>query len=259
MARKFRKLYHDSAYVDAQPVSANPWTMWCTFTQAVKNTYQALLFYGYAGDASTYTELLTAQNSGYLKVLANHLGPSVSFTNTTDVCDSVWHTAMVVEYSSGGFQYAELWLDGVLQGTTVGTASASYVGNFDRFAVGRKMHYSPTDPSSATIAEAGIASVRANADQAMALFRGLGGRRVFGKDCKGDWPLWGRHDPELDLSGAGNDLTLAGTTGGPLVANHAPVTPFTPRWAASLPSNGAGGSASTRRVYLDDVLIRVPA
>ncbi len=257
MARKFAKLYNDSAYVDAQPVSANPWTMWCTFKQSIKNTYQTLLFYGRSDDTSNYTQLLTAQTSGYLKVLANHLG--TSYTSSTDVCDGVWHTAMVVEYSSGGQQYAELWLDGVLLGTTTGTATSSGVGVFTRFAVGRKMHSSPTEPTSATIAEAGVASVRANADQAMALYRGVKGRRVFGKDCKGDWPLWGLHGPEIDLSGAGNDLTLAGTTGGPLLANHAPVTPFTPKWAASVPLSGAGGPASTRCIYLDDVLIRIPA
>lgn len=253
MSRKFQKLSNDSASVDAQPVSSNPWTMWCTFLQAVKNSNQTLLFYGNSGDTSTYTQLLTLNGSGYLKVNASHLG--TSYTNSTNVADCVWHTAMVVEYSSGGFQYAELWLDGVLQGTTTGTATSSGVGYFDTFAVGRKMHYSPTEPTSATIAEVGIASVRATYYQAQALACGVKGRRVFGTDCKGDWPLFGLHSPEVDLSGSRNDLTLSGT----LLDDHAPVTPFTPRWAASSPSVGTGGVASTRCVYLDDVLIRVPA
>jgi len=254
VARTFSAFSNENAVVDASFITANPWTMWCKFKAGSGVGYHTLLFYGLAGQTTIYEQLLIYKGAGgVLKVYAEHLG--TSFTDDVNVCDNAWHTAMVAEYSSGGMQYAELWLDGALRGATTGTSSPSYVADFDRFAVGRKMHASPTEALTGTVAAVGLAALRPSADQAVALHRGLPGRRVFGKDLKGDWPLWGLHSPEIDLTGSGNNLTLSGTT----LANHAPVTLFTPKWAASMPVIHIGGPPPTRHVYVGDVLIRVPA
>ncbi len=254
MARLFSAFSNDSASVDASLIDGNPWATWCKFKCGGGANWHTLLCYAVADETTVYTQLVIDKSGGgLLKVNAAHLGKD--FTDTVNVCDNAWHTAMVVEYSSGGMQYAELWLDGELRGTTVGTANPSYAEYFDRFAVGRKMHASPVEALTGTVAEVGIVAARPNSDQAVALHRGLPGRRVFGKDMKGDWPLWGRHSPEIDLSGLANNLTLSGTS----AANHAPVTPFTAKWAAGVLLIQIGGPPPTRRVYVGDVLIRVPA
>lgn len=45
----------------------------------------------------------------------------------------------------------------------------------------------------------------------------------------GYWPLWGLSSPEPDLSGNANPMVVSG----PIKADHAPITLYTPRWAAS--------------------------
>ncbi len=68
------------------------------------------------------------------------------------------------------------------------------------------------------IDEVGIFNRALSADEVSGLYRGKI-QDFSGTSLKGHWPLWGLHDPEIDLSGNGNSLTVNGTAR----ANGAPV------------------------------------
>lgn len=66
-------------------------------------------------------------------------------------------------------------------------------------------------------------------------------------------PLWGLQSPEPNLAKAGD---MTGTVTGATAGAHAPVTLFTPRWAATMVEAGAGGGggggqpAHVRSLYI---------
>lgn len=76
------------------------------------------------------------------------------------------------------------------------------------------------------IAEAAIWSVALTDAEVLALSLGLHPLRVRRTSIVAYWPTYGLGSPEADLGGAGNNLTVTGTT----LADHAPVIPYSARF-----------------------------
>jgi hypothetical protein len=77
------------------------------------------------------------------------------------------------------------------------------------------------------IAEVAIWHTALTGSEVLALYSGVLPRLIAPIYLVGYWPLWGLHNPEIDvnssISGTINNMTVSGTT----VANHAPITTFT--------------------------------
>jgi hypothetical protein len=89
-------------------------------------------------------------------------------------------------------------------------------------------------------------SVILNANEIAALARGVHPYRIRPESIVSCCPIWGRHDPEIDLVEANGTATVTGTS---VPAHGPPLTLFTPRWI-SQPEIGAGGGGDTN-VNLD--------
>lgn len=248
MARLFFNFLNNSAAVDAAPVSSYPFCMGVWLRKDGGSNLETLMFFG---DKDTfivaYTRLLITK-FGNITADSAHTDNVVTTSDAYD--DDKWHACLLVERDSGGFRHLDLYVDGTFIGTDM-NANPGGVSIFNRVAFGRALGPTPFDSLQGTLAEGFIANVDPTAEQVASWSRGASARHVFGNALKGYWPLWGLHDPEIDVSGQRNDLTLAGTGKN----DQAPVAPYTPKWAASLPA----ANATTRRISIDGVVIEVVA
>lgn len=255
MARNFDHTIGQYAEVSASPVTTMPITIscWVRFTSKPSSGERIFAFYGDDTSATNYWSFYV-NSSGNIVCWARHAG--VSFATASDLSDGFWHHCMYRTYWDGAVHRQGFWTDGAAVGNTNTSSGASgSMSAFNKVAVGEARDSTPGAAFSGDVAEYVMAAQQGEIDHAVALHRSVNPRRVFGSNMKFIAPLWGLSSPEPDLSGLGNDLTL---TGSPVAVDHAPVAPYTPRWAASMPLIDSS-AASTRRVYLDDVLINLSA
>ncbi len=246
MARSFNRSSNESALVDVAPVSTYPFCMGVWLRKLGGSNVETLIVFGEKDFFSGAFTRIYIGKFGKIYAHSAHTGNLVVTAGAYD--DGNWHACLLVERDSGGLRHVDFYVDG----TFIGTASSSNPGGlsiFNRVAFGRRMTPTPGDALDGTLAEGLIADVEPTGEQAAAWSRGVSPRHVFGTAVKGYWPLWGLHSPEIDVSGQQNDLTLSGTA----TDNHAPVSPYAPKWAASLPKSGA----TTRLISIDGVTIRV--
>ena len=137
-----------------------------------------------------------------------------------------------------------------IDGGSKGTDTTSIVpANENRISIGRWGDSTPGNYMSGRICEVGLWDVVLTDDEISALARGVTPNRVRPANLKGYWPVWGLHSPEIDLSGNGNSLAVTGA----VKADHAPVTLYTPKWAASVPlveADAGGGFAHSQAVIV---------
>ncbi len=130
-------------------------------------------------------------------------GTSVSTSNTFS--SGVWsHVAGVVGSSTSRYIY----LDGVQSSES--TTSRTPTG-LDRTVVGARGNLS--NSYDGNIAWATIWNTALTDDEVLRLSTGVVPLTVRKENIVACWPLWGIHDPEIDLVGS-FDLTLNGTTRG---------------------------------------------
>ena len=98
---------------------------------------------------------------------------------------------------------------------------------------------------SGRIAEVALWDVALSAAEVAALASGVTPLHMRPGNLVAYWPVWGLHSPEIDLTSNGNNMTVTG----PVKAGHAPVTLYTPKWAATVPLIEAA-PAATRRVFV---------
>lgn len=255
MARNFDHTIPQYGEVGASPVTTMPMTVscWVRFTLKPSSGERIFAFYGDDTSATNYWSFYV-NSTGNIVCWARHAG--VTFTTSADLSDGLWHHCMYRTYWDGAVNRQGFWVDGAAVGNTnTSSGSSGSISAFNRVAVGEARDSTPSSPFSGDVADYVIASFKGEINQAAALSRSVNPRNVFGGNMKFIAPLWGLSSPEPDHSGAGNDLTL---TGSPTRADHAPVVPYTPRWAAGFPLIETS-AVSTRRIYLDDVLISISA
>jgi len=248
MSRSFLRSLNESALVDVAPVSTYPFCMGVWLKKLGGANAETLMFFGDGAILPDAYTRLQIGKFGSIQAHSAHTGNVVTTPAVYD--DGNWHACLLVEKDVGGMRRLELYIDGTLIGTDSSTNTGG-LSLFDRVAFGRKMTLAPGDALNGTLAEGFIANIGPTVDQVAAWSRGASARRVFGTALKGYWPLWGLHNPEIDVSSHGNDLTLSGTS----KDDHAPVSLYTLKWATSLPAT----NLATRRVSIDGVVIVVAA
>ncbi len=232
MALLFNDANSQFAEVDSSPISAFPWTMACWFRSDDITIDQVLMWLGDKDTADQYVFLGAAGTRAGDTVLALTDAGGISFAETsTGYSVNTWHHAAGVWVSATD---RRAYIDGGSKGTNATSRVLSNAS--DRVSIGRAGDSTPGNYMSGRIAEAAIWDVALTDTEIARLLRQPFGR-VRPASLVSYWPLWGLHGSsnEIDISGNGRGLTLSGDVSEPVQANHAPVTTFTPKWAASMP------------------------
>jgi hypothetical protein len=136
-----------------------------------------------------------------------------------------------------------------MDGDTVNVGSSSTeillgVDKLDQTGIGAKVDDAPNWHHDGLGGHFAIWNVALIIAEIVALARGVNPLRVRRASLKGYWPVFGVHDPEIDLI-AGNNMTLSGT---PLrAAIGPPVEPVSSIWWGGIPliETGAGAQSAT--------------
>lgn len=151
----------------------------------------------------------------------------VSGSSSGVISDMNWHQSVYTERVIADSLTANLYLDGAEVangGATVVTAHSAW----DRLSIGRRASaWNDSFADDIEFAEVCVINLRLSAAQVADLFRSkIGYLGQFGgvspSNVLAYYPLWGMHDPEIDLSGLGRTLTV----NGPAKCRHAPVRNF---------------------------------
>lgn len=247
MARLFDDAGSEYLEKDAAPFTAEPFSMACWFRPDDAANNGTLMWVG-DKDVNNNAHILQARGGQTGDPVRAYSRDSalVSFAETsTGYSVNTWHHAAGVWTSSTS---RAAFIDGGSKGTN--TQGRSVSGE-DRTSIGRSGDSTPGNHMSGRICECAIWSVALTDLEVSYLALGVKPIYIRPASLLRYWPIWGLHSPEIDLSRNGDDLTLFGGT--PALANHAPVTLFTPKWAASVPLievAAGGGFAHTQAVII---------
>ena len=159
-------------------------------------------------------------------------GTSVAQT-TTGYTVGQWHHAAGV-FASATSRAA--FIDGGSKGTS---AANNTPAGLTRTSIGHKAVSARTAFFDGRIAEVALWNVALTDAEVAALARGVAPPFIRFDALVGYWPVWGLHDPEIDLTVNNRQMTL---TASPAAASHAPVAPFSARpWGTHLLIEAAGG------------------
>ncbi len=170
------------------------------------------LLFGFTVAASTYAEI--ASSAG-------------------DISTGVW-THVAARYDGSN---QKIYKNGAEIATRAETGTPSTSLSSPNHRIGGSSQSTPQGLFNGDIAEIEIYSSALSVNEILARSRGA---RITAIPVA-RWTLWGLNDPEPDLSGGGNTGAVTGAT----LANHAPITLFTPKWAASVPLIEVGGGGVT--------------
>lgn len=229
--------------INVAPVTAAPFTMGCWFRVANVTSHYELMWLGNKNDTDEEWRLQARGNeTGDPVQFRLEDSGSFPFAETTaGFTVDTWHHACAVE---AGVTDHRVFLDGANKGTE--TATTVSPDGVNRISIGREGDSTPGKYINGRIAEAFLYDVALTDQEVSVLASGVCPIRVRPANLKGYWPLWGTHDPEIDLSGQGNSLTVFNSMPR---ADHAPVTLYTPKWAASVPMIEAAPAAA-RRIFV---------
>ncbi len=160
-------------------------------------------------------------------------------STSTGYSTNTWHHACGVGVSATD---RTAYIDGGSPGTN---ATSRTPGGIDDVSIGMQRDSTPSDAMSGRIAEVALWDVALSAAEVAALASGVTPLHMRPGNLVAYWPVWGLHSPEIDLTSNGNNITVTG----PVKAGHAPVTLYTPKWAATVPLIEAA-PAATRRVFV---------
>lgn len=206
---------------DTAAVTAVPLTLACWFMAMDTTTEHCLVFVGDKGSSNNYFFLAASGNAGGdpIRAYTRDAVSNVVAASTAAYTANVWQHAAAV-YAATNSRVA--YLNGGNSGTE--TTIAVPVGP-NRTSIGRVGRNVPFAYLDGLVAEVGIWNVALSASEIAALAQRVSPLHVQAANLVGYWPLYGVADPEPDYSGAVLNLTLAGGTGTPAQADHAPVQP----------------------------------
>ena len=169
-------------------------------------------------------------------------------TSTTLFSTGTW-SHVVITHTMGTGSSFKLYVDGVdsAGSWTTGTGNDTPAQNSGPLVVGRVRP--GADFFDGRLAELAIwKGVALTLNEAIALTRGVRPERARPIDQKICLPILGQDDPEPDWTGNGNSATVTGA----VVANHAPTTLFTPKWAGAplIETSGALTGIAITAVYV---------
>jgi len=216
VATSFQYLSIDSTAVTAVPVSFSAWIY------PASSHVGRIVGIGSTGN-SYYFSLQT--NGQWIVMQTRDVGGTSGALSNAQVTLNVWsHVAGVSAAVDSRFS----WLNGVVGAENTNSHTPVALDR-TRVAV-----YPPSNTQyfDGRIADVAIWSAALTADEIVALSKGVHPRRICPSALKGFYPIWGLHSPEVDLSGLGNDLALAGA---PARADDPPVEPFSRRWWGTIP------------------------
>lgn len=150
----------------------------------------------------------------------------------TALVDEEWHL-FFGRWSSGGVVKLDIYDSSATKVVDLDGDSAT--GTIDSNTSSLRFGFESSSASfrwAGDLAESFLFDVELTDDQLQGFaWKSVARRLVAPSNLSGYWPIWGLHSPEIDLSGNGNNLTVTSAAR----ANHPPITPFTPKWAATVP------------------------
>lgn len=246
MARLFTAANFEYLSIDSPAGIPEPFTMACWFRMNDVTANHALMWVG-DKDVANHEHFLMAEGNRAGDPIRASSRDSGGFPNartSTGYSADTWHHAAGVWAATND---RAAFLDGGGKGTN---ATNVTVNGEDRTALGRRADSTPSGHADGRIAEAAIWSVALTDQEIAALASGVSPRHMRPGSLAGYWPLFAFTGNAPDFSG--NDLTLVDNNT-VTTADHAPVSLFTPRWAAGIPlieTAAGGGFAHSQAVII---------
>ncbi len=246
----------DNRYLNSltTPVTAAPFTIacWFYFTGSTGNDNCLVQIQDDGVAAHNFRIGKTTAEAIQMRVAAG-TGTNESAITSTTITANTWQHACGVVHSTTD---RRVFLDGGGKGTNTLDRTPA---NLDSIDIGNEGDSSPGDNWIGRIAEVVIWNVALSDAEVAQIATGIPQWRVRPADVVAYYPLFGNADPEVDLSGNGNNLTLFNTPG---VASHPPVSlPFgfdVGRGGAGVPSGPAYEQVAFRFRLDDGVLTEPP-
>lgn len=217
--------------VDSSPVTAVPYSIGVFGNIDALESGSTLVSIVDLSETNQYTALRAGNDAldSRIHLFRRGGGSEDNILTSTSYSAGVWFSAMAV---LAAVDDAQVYLNAASEGS--GSTSITTTG-LDRVGVGRLVDNSPGDEADGQICRVCIWNVALNAFERSAFNLGADPRRIRPGSLQRWWEIFGLHSPEIELMGSGDELTLFNA---PLQADHAPVSLFTPKWAASVPELG---------------------
>lgn len=229
MARNFNGvngyLEYGSAPVTAPPMTLACWAFCSALPTATKFLISLSLGTG-GGSNSSFGLMIRGGVAGKpIGAFSDNAATSATASSSAGPSANMWfHAAAVIAGTASRAAY--------LGGTNKGTDATSITNpaGIDTTNIG-VIYFTggKQDFFAGLIAEATLWNAALVDEEIAALATGVRPHKVRPGNLVGYWPLFGLASPEPDLSGLGQSMTLGGGAGAPSAANHAPLTPFTPK------------------------------
>lgn len=217
MARSFASASTQHLLTSAAVVTAPPVTMACWFIADDTTAERCLMSISDGATDNQWFRLDLRGDVGGDPVSMRCRfsgGQDARADSTTGFSTATWSHACGVVASTTS---RSVYLNG---GNSATNTTSVSTGSFTTTTIGKRSS-SNQALMNGDIAEAGIWNVALNADEIMALSKGVCPLLIRPANLKGYWRL-GIGSPEPDWSGNGNHMTVTGAT----VADHAPVQPL---------------------------------
>lgn len=228
MARDLIRASTQYLQVDASPVTAVPYSIGVYGNMDALQSGSTLISIVDLSETNQYTTLRAGNSGADSRIhLFRRGGAGEDDVRTsTSYTAGDWFSAMAV---LAAVDDAKVYLNAAGEGSD--TTSITTTG-LDRVAVGRLADSSPGDEADGHICRVCIWNAALNSLERIAFSAGADPRRIRPGSLLRWWEIFGLHSPEIELMGSGDELTLFNA---PLQSDHAPVSLFTPKWAASIP------------------------
>ena len=156
-----------------------------------------------------------------------------------------WHRFLITYDYSSTANDPLMYLDGISQTVTeTAVPSGTKLSDVGDLVIGNRP--SANRVWGGRLAEPNIWNVILNPDEILADARRVPPLRIRPDNLVFYPPVWGIQSPEPNFRGN----RAAGTVTGTARVNHPPITPFTPKWAATMPFIGAGGATYNEAITL---------
>ena len=217
MARDFTAVSSDKLSVNVAVRTAYPLSLSIWFnSDDVTGTYALMDIADTAVDDDDWLLLIQGGVAGDpVDFNTRQLGTSDAARTTTGYTAGTWFHALGTGASSTS---RACYLNGGGKGTATTDLTPA---SLDRTAIGIRSRAGDSLRLAGLAAECAIYSVALSDAEALMLANGLHPYSIQAGNLAGYWPVYGHASPEVDWSGGGNNMTVAGTT----VADHVYTAP----------------------------------
>lgn len=242
MARDCIRASTQYLQVDVSPVTAVPYSIGVYGNIDALESGSTLVSIVDLSETNQYTSI-RAGNSGTdsrVHLFRRGGGGEEDVRTSTSYSAGEWFSAIAV---LAAVDDAKIYLNAAGEGSD--TTSVTTTG-LDRVGVGRLVDNSPGDEADGQLCRVCIWDGTLNSLERTAFSLGADPRRILPGNLLRWWEIFGLHSPEIELMGSGDELTLFNA---PLQSDHAPVSLFTPKWAASVPLLGAAPADGPETIH----------